>query len=93
MKAKIKGINPLVWKVVGSGWKSLVARGEYGKYVAKAWELWADDENKMAKFNARSPTAIHCKVARKRFELIQGCEAAKNAWGILRRHFEGTLKV
>lgn len=47
----------------------------------------------MVKFNARALIVIHCSVARKQFELIQGCEAAKDAWDILQRHFEGTLKV
>ncbi|XP_056855389.1 uncharacterized protein LOC108838558, partial [Raphanus sativus] len=93
MKATIKGIDPLAWKAVESGWKSPVARAEDGTDVPKLEELWTDDENKMAKFNARALTVIHCSVARKQFELIQGCEAAKDAWDILQKHFEGTSKV
>lgn len=76
-----------------SGWTSPVARGDDGKYIPKKEELWTDEENKMAKFNARALTAIHCRDARKQFKLIQGCEAAKDAWDILQRHFKGTLKV
>lgn len=76
-----------------SGWTSPVARGDDGKYIPKKEELWTYEENKMAKFNARALTAIHCSDARKQFKLIQGCEAAKDAWDILQRHFKGTLKV
>lgn len=79
MKATIKSIDPLAWKAMESGWTSPVARGDDGKDVPKNEELWTDEENKMAKFNARALTVIHCSVARKKFELIQRCEAAKNA--------------
>ncbi|XP_010485235.1 PREDICTED: uncharacterized protein LOC104763577 [Camelina sativa] len=37
--------------------------------------------------------AIHCSVGRKQFELIQGCETAKEAWDILQIQYEGTSKV
>ena len=93
MKARIKGIDPLAWKAVESGWTAPVARGDDGTYVPKGEELGTDEENKMANFNARALSVIHCSVARKQFELIQGCESAKDAWNILQVHFEGTLKV
>lgn len=47
----------------------------------------------MAKFNSRALSAIHASVTKKHFELIQGCEKAKEAWEILQTHLEGTSKV
>ena len=93
MKATIKGLDPLAWKAIESGLTTPVARGDDGKDVPKGEELWTDEENKMAKFNPRALTVIHCSVVRKQFKLIRGCEAAKDAWNILQIHFEGTLKV
>lgn len=93
MKATIKGIYHMAWKAVESGWTAPVARGDDGKDVPKGEELWTDEENKMAKFNAIALTVIHWSVERKQFELIRGCEATKDAWNILQVHFEGTLKV
>lgn len=33
----------------------------------------------MTKYNARALTAIHCSVAWKQFDMIQRCEAEKDA--------------
>jgi len=48
---------------------------------------------KKCKFNARALTTIHCNVGRKQFDLIQGCETAKEAWDIMQIHYEGIVKV
>ena len=48
---------------------------------------------KKSKYNAKALTAIHSNIGRNQFELIQGCETAKEAWDILQNHFEGTTKV
>ncbi|XP_010424168.2 PREDICTED: uncharacterized protein LOC104709216 [Camelina sativa] len=54
---------------------------------------WTDEEQKRSKYNSRALSAIHCSVGKKQFELIQGCETAKEAWDILQIQYEGTTKV
>ena len=51
------------------------------------------DRTQNGKVQLQSTFAIHANVTKKHFELIQGCETAKEACEILQTHFEGTSKV
>ena len=50
-------------------------------------------EKKLSRFNAKALDTIFSSVDGKQFELIQGCESAKEAWDILQNAFEGTTNV
>ncbi|KAG7584165.1 GAG-pre-integrase domain [Arabidopsis suecica] len=93
IKSVIKGIDVLAWKAVLEEWKEPQIKNEDGSFTVKPEADWTEDEKKKSKFNARALTAIHCSVGRKQFDLIQGCETAKEAWDILQIHYEGTAKV
>lgn len=93
MKSVIRGIDIFAWKTVLEKWVEPKIKDEAGTLTVKPEKDWTDDELKKAKYNARALTAIHCSVERKQFELIQGCETAKEAWDILQTHFEGTSRV
>ncbi|KAG7564434.1 Ribonuclease H-like superfamily [Arabidopsis suecica] len=93
IKSVIRGIDVLAWKAVLEEWKEPQIKNEDGSFTAKPESDWTEDEKKKSKFNARALTAIHCSVGRKQFDLIQGCETAKEAWDILQIHYEGTAKV
>lgn len=66
---------------------------EEGEMVPKPKSQWTEKEKKMSKYNSRALAAIHCSLALKQFNLVQGCKTAKEAWDILQKHFEGTTKV
>ena len=51
------------------------------------------NKEKLSRFNAKALDTIFSSVDGKQFELIQGCESAKEAWDILQNAFEGTAKV
>ena len=93
MRSTIRGIDAMAWKSVTTGWSEPKAKDVNGVESNKEEELWTETELKMAKFNSRALSAIHASVTKKHFELIQGCETAKEAWEILQTHFEGTSKV
>ncbi|XP_048622689.1 uncharacterized protein LOC106404430 [Brassica napus] len=93
MRSIILGIDAMAWKSVTTGWSEPKAKDENGVESNKEEELWTETELKMAKFNSRALSAIHASVTKKHFELIQGCETAKEALEILQTHFEGTSKV
>ncbi|XP_019097424.1 PREDICTED: uncharacterized protein LOC109131194 [Camelina sativa] len=93
MKAVIGGIDVYAWKAILEKWEEPKIKDESGVEVAKPEKDWTNDELKKSKYNARALSAIHNNVGRNQFELIQGCETAKEAWDILQTHFEGTTKV
>lgn len=93
IKSVIRGIDVFAWKTVLEKWEEPITTYKNGGSIVKPEKDWTDEELKKAKFNARALTAIHCSVGRKQFELIQGCETAKEAWDILQIHYEGTTKV
>ncbi|XP_010418802.1 PREDICTED: uncharacterized protein LOC104704403 [Camelina sativa] len=93
IKSIIGGIDRLAWKTVLEKWEEPTIKDESGKRIPKPDADWTDEEQKRSKYNSRALSAIHCSVGRKQFELIQGCETAKEAWDILQTHYEGTTKV
>ncbi|KFK40887.1 hypothetical protein AALP_AA2G055800 [Arabis alpina] len=93
MKVVIGSIDVLAWKSVLVQWEAPVNVDAAGVRTPKPEETWTEDELKKAKLNSRLLAAIHCSVSRKTFELIRGCETAKEAWNLLQTHYEGTQKV
>ncbi|XP_010473952.1 PREDICTED: uncharacterized protein LOC104753389 [Camelina sativa] len=93
IKSIIGGIDRLAWKTVLEKWEEPTIKDESGKRIPKPEAEWTDEEQKRSKYNSRALSAIHCSVGRKQFDLIQGCETAKEAWDILQIHYEGTTKV
>ncbi|KFK34260.1 hypothetical protein AALP_AA5G121900 [Arabis alpina] len=93
MKVVIGSIDVLAWKFVLVQREASVNVDAAGVRTPKPEETWTEDELKKAKFNSRALAAIHYSVSRKTFELIQGCETAKEAWNLLQSHYEGTQKV
>ncbi|XP_010474121.1 PREDICTED: uncharacterized protein LOC104753587 [Camelina sativa] len=93
IKSIIRGIDRLAWKTVLEKWEEPMIKDESGKRIPKLEADWTDEEQKRSKYNSRALSAIHCIVGRKQFELIQGCETAKEAWDIFQIHYEGTTKV
>lgn len=55
------------------------SREKDGVESNKPEEDWTETELKLAKFNSRVMSVIHASVTKKNFELIQGCETAKEA--------------
>ncbi|KFK22608.1 hypothetical protein AALP_AAs44922U000100, partial [Arabis alpina] len=92
MKVIIGGIDVMAWRAVLVQWTSPTVVDADGVSSLKPEDTWTKDELKKAKFNSRALSAIHCSVTKKTFELIQGCETAKEAWDLLQLHFEGTQK-
>ncbi|XP_010436719.1 PREDICTED: uncharacterized protein LOC104720526 [Camelina sativa] len=93
IKFTIGGIDRLAWKTVLEKWEESTIKDESGKRIPKPEADWTDEEQKKSKYNSRALSVIHCKVGRKQFDLIQGCETAKEAWDILQIQYEGTTKV
>ncbi|XP_010484865.1 PREDICTED: uncharacterized protein LOC104763154 [Camelina sativa] len=93
IKSIIGGIDRLAWKTVLEKWEEPTIKDETGERIRKPESDWTDEEQKRSKFNSRALSAIHCSVGRKQFELIQGCETARESWDILQIHYEGTTKV
>ncbi|KFK23003.1 hypothetical protein AALP_AAs63466U000100, partial [Arabis alpina] len=93
MKVIIGGIDVLAWRAVLVQWTAPTVLDAAGVRLPKPEETWTVDELKKAKYNSKALSAIHSSVTKKTFELIQGCETAKEAWDLLQLHFEGTQKV
>ncbi|KFK24206.1 hypothetical protein AALP_AAs44809U000100 [Arabis alpina] len=74
-------------------WTAPTVHDAAGVRLPKPEETWTVDELKKAKYNSKALSAIYSSVTKKTFELIQGCETAKEAWDLLQLHFEGTQKV
>ncbi|KFK22665.1 hypothetical protein AALP_AAs73545U000100, partial [Arabis alpina] len=73
-------------------WTAPTVLDAAGVRLPKPEDTWTVDELKKAKYNFKALSAIHISVT-KTFELIQGCETAKEAWDLLQLHFEGTQKT
>ena len=73
----------MAWKSVTTGWSEPKVKDENGVESNKEEKHWTETVLKMAKFNSRALSAIHANVTKKHYELIQGCETAKEAWEIL----------
>ncbi|XP_024010096.1 uncharacterized protein LOC112085206 [Eutrema salsugineum] len=93
MRSLIRGIDPLVWKLVLVKWEEPKQKNDSGADEPKPEEDWSEDKTKKFKYNSKALTAIHCSISAETFNLIQGCETAKEAWDILHIQFEGTTKV
>ncbi|XP_010451604.1 PREDICTED: uncharacterized protein LOC104733749 [Camelina sativa] len=93
IKSIIGGIDRLVRKTILEEWEEPTIKDETGKRKPKPEADWTEEEQKRSKYNSRALSVIHCSGGRKQFELIQGCETAKEAWDILQVHYEGTTKV
>ncbi|CAL9238652.1 unnamed protein product [Arabidopsis halleri] len=92
-KTNICDIDEDAWTAVECGWEKPYVTSEDGELVAKPRTKWTATEKKMSKFNSKALNAIFKSVKRREFELIQGCESAKEAWDILQNVFEGTDNV
>ncbi|XP_024009305.1 uncharacterized protein LOC112084409 [Eutrema salsugineum] len=92
MRSLIRGIDPLAWKSVLVKWEEPKQKNDSGADEPKPEEDWTEDERKKFKYNSKALTAIHCSISAETFNLIQGCETAKEAWDILQIQFEGTAK-
>ena len=66
---------------------------EDGLKTLKLKTKWTATEKNLSKFNAKALDTIFSSIDGKQFELIQGCESAKEAWDILQNVFEGTANV
>ncbi|XP_019095377.1 PREDICTED: uncharacterized protein LOC104761811 isoform X1 [Camelina sativa] len=93
IKSIIGGIDRLAWKTVLEKWEEPTIKDESSNRIPKPEADWTDEEHKKSKYNSRALSAIHCSVGMKQFDLIQGCEIAKEAWDILQIQYEGTTKV
>ncbi|KAF8044900.1 hypothetical protein N665_6044s0001 [Sinapis alba] len=93
MRANLRGTDEDVWTVVQSGWEEPFVMQEDGLKTPKPKTKWTATEKKLSKFNAKALDTIFTSVDGKQFELIQGCESAKEAWDILQNAFEGTANV
>ncbi|XP_010431414.1 PREDICTED: uncharacterized protein LOC104715730 [Camelina sativa] len=93
IKSIIGGIDRLAWKSVLEKWEEPTIKDETGERIVKPKADWTEEEKKRSKYNSRALSAIHCSVQRKQFNLIQGCETAKEAWDILQIQYEGTTNV
>ncbi|XP_010457015.1 PREDICTED: uncharacterized protein LOC104738554 [Camelina sativa] len=78
IKSIIGGIDRLAWKTVLEKWEEPTIKDESGERIPKPEADWTDEEQKRSKYNSRALRAIQCSVGRKQFELIQGCETAKD---------------
>lgn len=93
MRANLRGADEDIWTVVQSGWEEPWVMQEDGLKIPKLKTKWTATEKKLSRFNARALDTIFSSVDGKQFELIQGCESAKEAWDILQNAFEGTANV
>lgn len=93
MRANLRGADEDIWTVVQSGWEEPCVMQEDGLKTLKPKTKWTATEKKLSRFYAKALDTIFSSVDGKQFELIQGCESAKEAWDILQNAFEGTTKV
>ena len=93
MRANLRGADEDIWIVVQSGWEEPWVMQEDDLKTLKSKKKWTATEKKLSKFNAKALDTISSSVEEKQFELIQGCESAKEAWDILQNAFEGTANV
>lgn len=77
MKQYIRGIYEDAWTTTESGWTEPKMTDAVGIKVLKPKTQWTDEEKKKSKYNSRALTAIHCSLALKKFNMVQGCETAK----------------
>ena len=93
MRANLRGADEDIWTVVQSGWEEPWVMQEDGLKTLKLKTKWTATEKNLSKFNAKALDTIFSSIDGKQFELIQGCESAKEAWDILQNVFEGTANV
>ena len=93
IRANLRGTDEDIWTVVQSGWKDLWVMQEDGLKTPKPKTKWTATEKFFSKFNAKARDTIFNFVDEKPFELIQGCESAKEVWDILQNAFECTANV
>ena len=90
-----KSLDNRAWKDVLKGRKHPVKLGEDGEptSVLKPKEDWSKEEDKVALGNSKALNAIFNGIDKNIFKLVNICEVAKDAWGILLSTHEGTSKV
>ena len=95
MVAFLKSLDSKAWKAVLRGWKHPVKLGENGMPTAelKPEEYWSKEEDEIALGNSKSLNAIFNGIDKNILRLVNTCEVAKDAWGILQSTHEGTSKV
>ena len=95
MMAFQKYLDSKAWKVVLKGWKHPIKLGENGEPTSelKPEEDWSKEEDEIALGNSKALNAIFNGIDKNIFRLVNTCEVAKDAWGILQSTHEGTSKV
>ncbi|CAM8905624.1 unnamed protein product [Rhodiola kirilowii] len=93
MKAFLKSLYDLVWRVVGKDWAHPTTIREDGKVALLAEDKWNEVERSAAAGNSKALNAIFLTVDGKNLKMISTCEITKTDWDILQTAYEGTTKV
>ena len=91
----IMTIRNHVWKSILKGWKHPIKLGENREPTSelKPEEDWSKEEDEISLGNSKALNAIFNGIDKNIFRLVNTCEVAKDAWGILQSTHEGTSKV
>ena len=91
----LKSLDSRAWKAVLIGWKHPVKLGENGEPTSelKPEEDWSKEEDEIALGNSKALNSIFNGIDKNILRLVNTCEVAKDAWGILQSTHEGISKV
>ena len=89
----IRGEGEDAWTAVEDGWEPPFSVTEAGLKVLKPKANWTDEEKNLSKFNARAMNAIYCCLDDNEYNLVSGCESAKQMWDTLQKLNEGDVSV